>query len=63
MLLLDYNPRHYSQTQTDKQPVKHVFEDFTKIENIMDKIVEHDWDRMLVHRIVQDTEQLRRIKN
>ena len=42
--------------------MKHVFEDFRKIEEIIEKLVQHDWDRMNINRVVPDFEQLKKIK-
>lgn len=36
------------------KPVKHVFEDFRKIEEIIEKLVQHDWDRMIINRVVPE---------
>ena len=43
--------------QVDKVIVKRVFKEFTgDSPEITEAIVSHDWDRMLIHRVVKNEE-------
>jgi len=45
-------------------PVKNVFKEFRRdTQEVIEKLVMHDWERMLLSRLVEDPEQKRRIKN
>ena len=62
--VIDYfNPRHVTRYETDLKHVRHIFKEWKEdTADTMGQIFKHDWDRMLITRVLEDEEQLRRIK-
>ena len=61
---LDFNPRHVRKKTRDSITAKKMF-DLWHEDSVatVQKVVKHDWDKLLVSRLVPDPEELRKIKN
>ena len=60
---LYYNPRHAHTARRDSVVPKKVFREFkADTPEVMANIVKHDWDKMLIKKVIRDDEQIKKIK-
>lgn len=58
-----YNARHVGTFKHDLVEAKPVFKEWKEDSpDVLAQVFKHDWDHMLITRIIDDEEQLRRIK-
>ena len=63
-LSLDHNPRHVTRYKTDLKPVQHVFKDWKEDgTEIIGQIQKHDWQKMVIEKLIEEEEQCKKIKN
>ena len=59
-----FNPRHLRKISRDLAPAKKIFDTWKEdTVDTVQKVVKHDWEKMLISRIVPDHVELRKIKN